>query len=439
MFSFLYQKNKYYLNGIDWIISVLDLMTRKSIGLNNFSHVVIETQTLINKEELTLLLNQNLKKFPFLNGYIKRNYNLAPYWKIPNKKNKNQLNIKYIVSENNDIHKIFNTILNIPFKSREHYLSFFLIKEKDKNYFIMKFDHRIFDAYGAEQFLNIIKDFSLDKKYIFKNSSNLCKWKDKFFAGKTINRFFIKLLEGNKKSEISILLNPIKRKKIFSHIVSFNEKETEFIINKAYNKAGYLFIMPYLLAVTIKSLNNFLLKRKFKIPAYIIPVNINMRDNKKEYNTMFFNHLSFLFFKFSNEDLLQDISFIIKQIKTQMYNQIEEKIPNKILQATYLTRIVPLFLLNKIINSILKNKKLNGFSFSYIESNINNFFIEEKINNIFHMPCVPTPPGLGIFFNKFQDKLNLTISFVDSLILDKKEIKDFTNSIKDNLLKDIEK
>jgi hypothetical protein len=42
-----------------------------------------------------------------------------------------------------------------------------------------------------------------------------------------------------------------------------------------------------------------------------------------------------------------------------------------------------------------------------------------EIKNFFHMPRVPSPPGLGFFFNHFNGRLNLVIPYLDGLLQDR--------------------
>jgi hypothetical protein len=54
--------------------------------------------------------------------------------------------------------------------------------------------------------------------------------------------------------------------------------------------------------------------------------------------------------------------------------------------------------------------------------------MQEEVVNIFHLPRIPKPPGVGIFFNQFENKLNITLSYFGDLLTD-----DQVNQITKNL------
>jgi len=56
-----------------------------------------------------------------------------------------------------------------------------------------------------------------------------------------------------------------------------------------------------------------------------------------------------------------------------------------------------------------------------------------KITNIFHMPRTPVPPGIGIFFQQSNEKLNVILSYLDGM-LSKDEEEIFLTSLKSRLL-----
>ena len=76
-------KNKRYLSGADWIISTLDYIMKTATCAGNMSQIVLMLDSSIEQTELQNHLSQFIKEFPVVQGSIARDFNLAPYWRIP--------------------------------------------------------------------------------------------------------------------------------------------------------------------------------------------------------------------------------------------------------------------------------------------------------------------------------------------------------------------
>jgi len=123
----------------------------------------------------------------------------------------------------------------------------------------------------------------------------------------------------------------------------------------------------------------------------------------------------------------------LQSIKQQIYDQIKADLPRDIEKASLLMRIAPLPVLGYLMRLPLKGQ-IASFCFSYIgeAAYASPVFMGKKIHNIFHMPRVPIPPGLGIFFNQFQGKLNVVISYLDGM-LEKDEIDSIVHALQSRL------
>jgi len=430
-------KSKRYLSGQDWVINVLDYMMKASTCAGNMSQVVLTLNSVIDDTSVRECLSKFIKEFPVVYGNIARDYNLTPYWRIP-KNVKGDLNFNvYNLKNQENVLSLLEKSINKPFKGSNEHLAFHLIHTEGKQSFLaMTFDHCLFDARGAESFLNLFQqylaeknNFSFTKGIHLTAPAFLSQWMEKFYAGRNVNR---KIIALSKPVPEALPLPSGKNRGFKFKLVSFNLKETEEIYNNAYSEAGYLMEMPYLLSVTIQSAHELFKKKGITEPNYLIPVNIDMRNSDDIGQELFFNHVSYLFFKI-NKDAMVSLKGLIRSIQQQMYEQIKSGLPDDISKASLLTRIAPLHVLEKIFRLPFKGK-IASFCFSHLGKSSYLFpeFMGIGIKNIFHMPRVPVPPGLGFFFNYFNGQLNLVISYLEELIKDD-EILMLETDIKERL------
>ncbi|MFH1904159.1 MAG: hypothetical protein ABIK53_01360 [bacterium] len=420
---------KRYLTGIDWIIHTIDYMIRRKTAAGNTFQIVLQLEGRPDETTLRQALNKFIKKFPVLNGRPMRDYNLAPYWKIYSKNKMLSPNIRtYCLDDNATFSKVLFTLeqgINTPFNRVREHLAFHLIYAGKTSFLGVVFDHCLFDVRGAEAFLNM--DYS--RRISLAEPAHLCKWKEKFEAGKRVNR---KLVQLSENKSLFLPLHSASDQKFRFKIITLDERQTSAIIETAYNKAGYLMLMPYALAISMEALHSIFLKRGLHTGDYIIPVSIDTRPVEKVHQEVFFNHMSFFLLRVKANEA-DSFSVLLQSIKQQIYDQIKADLPADIEKASLLMRIAPLPVLGYLMRLPLKGQ-IASFCFSYIgeAAYASPVFMGKKIHNIFHMPRVPIPPGLGIFFNQFQGKLNVVISYLDGM-LKKDEINSIVHALQSRL------
>ncbi|MFO7667067.1 MAG: hypothetical protein R6V76_10640 [Desulfobacterales bacterium] len=422
--SLPYSKNKRYLTGIDWIIHVLNYMTLKETGAGFMSQVVFELDGNVNALQIESFISAFMKKFPVLNGHTSRDFNLAPYWKIPAEA-KDNISFETIHCEDSDkkdaspddVLTDLEKGINRPFKNRKEHVAFRHITKGEKSYVVMTFDHLVFDARNAEAFLNKFQEEFSGRQYngsrIYQEPAHLSMWMDKFKAGQRVNRAFLHIADIVPPRVLSI---PSGKKAFKFKILTFNKKEAEAITENAFNQAGYLMLMPYALSVSISALHEIFAGRGFTSGNYIIPVSIDTRKKEEVMRQFFFSNVSFFLFK-AEAELAVRFPQLLKSVKEQMYNQVKADLPRDIRKASLLMRIAPPSLLGNLLKIYLKGQ-IASFSFSYVGETVydSSYFMDNKIINMFHMPRVPVPPGIGIFFQKSKENLNVILSYIDGML-----------------------
>lgn len=433
-------KNRMYLSGQDWVINTIDHMMKSSTCAGNMSQIVLVLDSLLDESLLQEQLGDFVKALPALHGSISRDLSLAPYWRIPEKITEELDITVYTLKEDASEDEILSLLVkaaNRPFKNDNEHLAFHLIqKGKQKSYFSIVFDHRLFDARGAEAFLDLFVQYSSGKEItdILKGvrltaPADLSGWMNKFYAGRNVNR---KMLSLSRPLFDTLPVQQGKDKRFNFHLVSFDIKDTEKIYEKAYSEAGYLMEMPYLLSVVMQTVHELFKKRGIDTDNYMAPVTMDMRTGEDIKEELLLNHVSYLFFKVSADDA-GELKNIMRSVKLQMFEQVKAKLPKSLNDASSLLRIAPFSYLSKVLYLHFKGKAAS-FLFSYLGNRPGQLteFMGIKIKNLFHTPRVPVPPGLGFFFNYFNGQLNFVISYLDGLLSDE-EITMITKGVKEKL------
>ena len=427
MIALPYSRDKRYLTGIDWIVHVLNYMTIKETGAGFMSQIVIEVSGNVNTLEIENSLNAFIKKHTVVNGYFSRDINLAPYWKIPPVKKPGISLDTVTVKEGESFDVILKNLengINTLFKNKREHIAFHVLTGCGRSYIAMTFDHLLFDARNAEAFLNMFqKDWEGREdsgNMTITEPAHLSMWMDKFKAGQRVNRAFIKIAG---KAPPRVFPLPSGKNGFKFKLLSFGTKETEAIAENAFNEAGYLMLMPYALAASVCALHGIFKGRGISSGDYVIPVSIDTRKQEEITKQMFFNHVSFFIFK-AEASVVSDFQALLKSIKEQMYTQVRSDLPGDICKASLLMRIAPASLLGRLLKIYFKGE-IASFCFSYVGRTAYTYpyFMGNKITNIFHMPRTPVPPGIGIFFQQSNEKLNVILSYLDGMLsADEEEI-----------------
>jgi len=420
---------KRYLTGIDWIVNSIDYADKAQSRIGNHSEVVLELKNPPDHHCLGELLNNFIKKFPLLTGYPSRAINLCPYWKAPSVKKTLPVWLNFIVIKHDELQYLqpLATQVNSAFHSKREHLVFTLVETPSRTFLGMTFDHRILDAKGAEAFLHLFQQFYENKKtpqISLACPPHLNHWIEKLLAGRQINRFLLNLTK--KETPRTLPFYPGSQPCKFK-VIHFTPEQSERLTNAAYLRAGYLMFMPYALAKSIQIMHKIFQENNIAGQTYIIPVPVDTRTKEEAQKEVLFNHFSFFIFKISAEKI-DNLSELLAEIKTQMYEQVKNKVPEAIVNASFLMRIASLPMVNFFLKLMLK-KQFASFSFSYLSNAYqHNKLMQENILNIFHLPRIPKPPGIGIFFNQFENKINITLSYFD-VLLNAAQVTQITNSL----------
>lgn len=434
--------SRYYLNGFDWVMGVIDSIMRRATGAGNASQVVFFLDTPLEEELFTGALQRFLDLFPVLGGTVSRNpINLAPFWKMP--KQGEPVSVPLTVTRLGDeagteaVHRELTRFINTPFAGPREHLAFHLVYGGGHLCVAMTFDHRIFDARGAESFMNLFQEFlsaGEDKAIAdgvrLTQDADLKEWKQKFLSGQVVNQRVVAL---SRQTVQALPVDMEQAPQGFRYrILCFDREETEAIYDRAFSEAGYLMIMPYLFARVVEALHGVFRRRGVEGDSYVVPVSTDIRQAQDIRQQLFFNHNSMFFFQVPVEEA-EDRVRLIQGVKEQMYQQVQNRFPQHLMAASSLIRIAPLSLMHRIFHLPMQGK-IASFCFSHVSkcSYSSHDLMGARITNVYHMPRMPVPPGIGVFFNTFDGRLNATISWLEGTFTEE-DVAAIENSLRSYL------
>ncbi len=433
--SLPYVQNRRYLTGIDWMIGALDDMSHRATGGGNSFQIVLELKGAFDDDRFQRGAESFLRQFPALGGNSARDWTGAPYWKIPSRAKSTPLMLEFFRIEECALSAALEHSANTRFlESRIHLaLRVFHITET-RHVLAVQFDHRLFDATGAEAFLDLFhrwltgEDCRVRVDAIsLKEPAHLRDWMQKFEAGKQLIRMVRKFAE----SKLCVLSRPapLAGRRIKFAVIEFDAAETRAIAARASREAGFLMFLPYTLAGSLEALAPAFARHGDAGDDFVVSVSVDLRTPDTAPARLFFNHLSFLFFQIPKV-LVGDRPKVLSLLRSQMYEQVKSGFPKALYESSMLMRLAPLPLLSRGMLRPLRGE-FASFGFTCVGKSGYPFdrFGEAELVNLIHMPLVPVPPGLGFFINQFGSKMNAVLTYMDGM-LDDEDIREFRETIR---------
>ena len=407
-----YSKRKYYLSGSDWLMGVLDAHLRRTSGTGSHSTLVIELSDKLPPSRLAERLERIYGAVPELAGRIRRDLiNLAPYW-APARNSQSPPVTCHEIGDETALHNTLTVRLNDPLSGRNQHLAFTVLHGATRNRLLLTFDHRLLDARGAETFLELLGERPPDgltaalARIKRTDSPHLCNWNAQFAAGREVQRRLMALSQQESQGFVPPFksMPPGQSRLRFAHRTFSREAEAALAKQAERTGAGLL-EMPFLLALTLIAL---LRASDVETARYLVPVPVDLRPRGRERERMLFNHLAFLFFgcEMHRADTPETV---LSRILPEYFDQVAGDFPAKFADALLPTRIFPVALLQPLL-ALPAQGRLASLAFAHVGDGgtMAADILGVPIQRVWHLPRMPTPPGLGVFFSRWRGELHLT-------------------------------
>ena len=436
--------DKRYLSGADWCVAALSQGTVETTGRRCIFQIAVFLEGVPDSDRLASEYKAFCVRFPVLWGTPARCWCLAPYWKYPEAAEAER-SIHFgrsVLPENAtqaDVVRHIETLTN-GYAARAGWrtaLDFVQVGEA-ASVLVFSFDHNLFDAVGAETFINLFfrqaNGEARDAEFPPARQTapaQLDRWCQKFRSGQKVNRMMRRLAEG---STAWLALPQDARQRPFRfRVVTFSAEEARRIQERAFAVAGYLMFTPYVLATAAAAFHPFFSGRVAQDGHFVVSVSTDKPKSGVRMPHYFFNDLSFLYFRFSVE-AAADRNALAGTVREQLMSQAKEGVPAAIEDANLLMRILPVRAYWAFLMRVYRNR-LASFGFTCLgESALRTpAVLGCRVRDQIHFPVIPAPPGIGLILSQSRGVYHAVLSYIEG-ILSEEEVDALMASFRMRLL-----
>jgi len=434
------------LLGADCFVRALDGMMSRSEQGPLIGQTVLEFEGAPDIDRFRDAVARLVMRYPILHARVGSDIFLRPVWKPQHRRNASRLPLHMWCLEDrpvtgdpsiqvaDSLAGLQDRLLNTPLAGPgEHWNIRFdlLLNDSAAPLLLFTWAHLLFDGKGAESLLELL---ALDLPES-PADSDVCK--PRRSAGKNLEilrhtRRMIVHFTAISQVGFSSPSGPGARSGRLRHLVyTFDETATGAIRQRSARLVGPLFNLPFYLASSARAIDRIFFDRGQKPPQLVVSVPAHVRK-KGGIATPFHNRLTMLFFRLTPADL-STLASACGAAAKQFLEMSKAKLDHSFSIALDLLRPLPP---KAYMSFVLWHGR--GEIVSFFHSHTGNFalgtssFFGGTIRNAYHIPSVSTPPGIGVFFGEFRDKLTLTISWRQGCVT-----SDEVNALRESLLRDL--
>lgn len=419
--------HKRYLSGADWCIAAMSEGTSAQTGRRCIFQIAVFLNGIPDQERLSTAFKAFYAQFPVLRGAPARCWCLAPYWKMPVTDDLDHpirvgRSTLPVGATRQTVIRHIETLANRNSRRLSWKAGLDIVQVgDDQSVLVFSFDHVLFDAVGAENFINLYLrqvagetcEADLPPPHLAA-PARLNQWRQKFKSGQKVNRMMRSLAQGD--TCWLPLPTDMSNRPFRFRVETFTPAEAEHIKARAFKVAGYLMFTPYLLATAAAAFRTVFKKGAADDCNFVVSVSTAKTNAGASKWHVFFNDLSFLYFQFPAA-AAADRDALAGNIREQFIFQRKEDIPAAIEDANLLMRILPRRAYWRFLMRFYHNR-LSSFGFTSLgESAITApEVLGCPIHDHIHFPVIPTPPGIGLILNQSHVSYHLVLSYIEGIL-----------------------
>ncbi|MGB8170063.1 MAG: hypothetical protein WCF18_21345 [Chthoniobacteraceae bacterium] len=200
-------------------------------------------------------------------------------------------------------------------------------------------------------------------------------------------------------------------------IITLDEPDSNKLRTRVESMTGALFPMAFYVAATARA-HDRVFRHRGQAPAgFVASVPIQTRKRGAR-GPLFHNQVTVFFFSAKREDLAT-IEGAALAMKTQFAEMSRARLDESFSAVLELMMRLPASLFMRVVRWQFK-----GEIGSFFHSHTGTFapeiseFAGANITNAFHLPCLGTPPGTGVFFNERDGRVTITVTWREGILAD---------------------
>lgn len=407
-----------------------DFMQRTRQG-RHVSQSILELDRPPDLVRLLQALVRLVEKHPLLVGHLRRDWRTwLPYWEVPQPppgglplrlwREHGSPGALPEAAEVRDTMDLLQQILTEPlavegvdFKARVD-----VVEKRDGSALVaLSWSHLLIDGKGAE--------------LLFAEIGRLCSGVDVSCDAEAPARPALPFREKIKKTKAAIhrledlakigapsLSGPRPRRgRGFYQNLTLSVEDSARVVRRVECMAGALFPMTFFVACAARAHDRVFEHRGSAPPGYVASVPVQTRKRGAR-GPLFHNQVSIFFFS-AVRSCLGSIEAATASMKQQFTEMTRGKLEESFLVVLELMMRLPSWVFMRVVRWQFK-----GEICSFYHSHTGVFapdltdFAGATVTNAYHLPCLATPPGTGLFFCERGGRLNITVTWREGCLTD---------------------
>ncbi|EDY21691.1 hypothetical protein CfE428DRAFT_0936 [Chthoniobacter flavus Ellin428] len=407
-----------------------DFMRRTRQG-RHITQSIIELDRLPDVARLRPALARLVKKHPLLVGRLRRDWKTwLPYWEVPTAPDRGlplglwrERGSAGVLTEATEVAKTMELLQDIMTQPLEvegiHFKARLdIVEGRDGGCCAaLSWSHLLIDGKGAELLLAEI--------------GRLCDGVDEPCDVKEPVRPEMTFQEKIKKTKAAVyrledlakigapsLAGPRPRRgRGHYQVITLSAEDSAKLNARVEGMAGALFPMTFYVACAARAHDRVFQHRGKQHKGYVVSVPVQTRKRGAR-GPLFHNQVSIFFFSAVRE-ALGTIEAATAAMKQQFAEMTRGRLDESFLVVLEMMMRLPSWMFMKVVRWQFK-----GEMCSFFHSHTGAFapemieFAGAKITNAYHLPCLATPPGTGLFFCEREGQVNITLTWREGCLSD---------------------